>query len=216
VNWRFRHWIYRGNAWLDDYRELSSQSTTYGYDTLDNLVAVTDSLGHVTTMTYDPLSRKTGMDDPDMGEWSYRYDAAGNLLWQEDAAGQVINFSYDELNRLVQKEAGGETLAAYGYDGGEWGIGQRTALTDTTGNTTWSYDVRGRVISETRALEGGLGSYVTRWAYDAGDRVNVVAYPTGEVVYTQYDARGSVVGVTGHERNGTWNYLDEANYNALG
>ena len=64
------------------------------YDILGNLSNVTDTMGNATSLTYDSLSRKTAMVDPDMGAWSYVYDAAGNLSNQTDAKGQVITFTY--------------------------------------------------------------------------------------------------------------------------
>jgi len=52
--------------------------TQYGYDTLGNLVQVIAASGqteeNTTTMTYDSLSEKRNMTDPDMGTWSYTYD----------------------------------------------------------------------------------------------------------------------------------------------
>ncbi len=44
-------------------------------------------------MTYDTLSRKTSMYDPDMGYWVYTYDANGNLTSQKDAKNQTITFT---------------------------------------------------------------------------------------------------------------------------
>jgi RHS repeat-associated protein len=78
-------------------------TTAYEYDVLDNLTKVTDNASNVNTITYDSLSRKTGMTDPDMGSWSYGYDAVGNLVQQTDAENQVITFNYDELNRMTHK-----------------------------------------------------------------------------------------------------------------
>jgi YD repeat-containing protein len=113
--YRFRHWIYSGNAWLDNYREFDALVTSYGYDRLDNLTVVTDTLGITTTMQYDMFGRKEAMQDPDMGDWSYAYDALGNLLTQTDAKSQVIGFAYDGLNRLVEKDYGDDgTPEAYG------------------------------------------------------------------------------------------------------
>ena len=48
------------------------------YDVLGNLTNVTDAANNQTTITYDTLSRKTSMTDPDMGYWVYQYDANGN------------------------------------------------------------------------------------------------------------------------------------------
>ena len=78
-------------------------TTTYSYDTLGNLEEVVDAKNNVTEMTYDWLSRKKTMTDPDMGNWTYTYDANGNLETQTDAKEQTITFSYDELNRLTGK-----------------------------------------------------------------------------------------------------------------
>ena len=76
--------------------------TEYSYDTLGNLTQVraakgasgNDLLGApiTTTMTYDSLSKKRTMMDPDMGYWTYDYDKSGNLTYQTDAKGQTITF----------------------------------------------------------------------------------------------------------------------------
>jgi len=130
--------------------------TRYWYDAAGNLIAVRDALGNVTRIQYDPLGRKTAMDDPSMGHWEYRYDAAGNLVKQRDARGQALCFYYDALNRLVGKTyhsgvvdldglvcPGGPYAVSYAYDQGANGIGRRTGMTDTTGVTVWQYDARG-------------------------------------------------------------------------
>ncbi len=67
-------------------------TTTYGYDVLGNLLSVTDAANNQTTMTYDTLSRKRTMHDPDMGDGHYTYDATGNLASQRDAKSQTIQF----------------------------------------------------------------------------------------------------------------------------
>jgi RHS repeat-associated protein len=184
--------------------------TRYWYDAADNLIGVRDGLGNVTRIAYDPLGRKTAMDDPSMGHWEYRYDAAGNLTGQKDARGQELTFQYDALDRLTRKSAGGEVLAEYGYDQGPNGIGRRTAMTDTTGVTTWRYDARGRVLTETRTLTG-IGTFTTGWGYDAAGRVVRQVYPDGEVVTTAYNLRGLPTAVVGQSP-----YLTGAAYNALG
>ncbi|MCI0528195.1 MAG: fibronectin type III domain-containing protein, partial [Nitrospira sp.] len=85
-------------------------TTTYQYDTLGNLIQMTDTLGNITAMTYDTLGRKTTMRDPDMGKWLYEYDAVGNLIHQTDGKGQITEFTYDALNRIKTKShAGTET-----------------------------------------------------------------------------------------------------------
>ena len=387
-DWRFRHWIYRGTAYIDNYAEFNSYYTSYAYDELDNLVVVTDTNDITTTMNYDSLSRKIDMVDPDMGAWSYEYDAAGNLITQTDALSQTISFSYDDLNRLATKSSSAETLNSNSYhdaplidnfdslqaiwntngtviiptvdpanannnvvrmlgdgvaynthflrserslvhgdgisvlfktsaespqayltvnaEGGknfgvfvyndavratyndgsthsgdtlvddiqtnvwyavrifvndvsgflvdvrklddpsiggsyqhdmetdrEWRfqtvlknaanvylddfqetnaetIGRQMTLDDLSGSTAWGYDVRGRVVTETKTIDGA-GAYTTTYGYDAMDRVVEMTYPNGEVVTSTYNPQGLPENLSG------WtNYLISADYNAMG
>ncbi len=108
--------------------------TTYEYDVQGKLLKTTDDKGNESILTYNTLSRKIGMDDPDMGVWSYEYDNVGNIVKQTDAKGQVIHFQYDALNRLVQKDystqkALGVGDVVYTFDGGTGGGGGGTQTT---------------------------------------------------------------------------------------
>ena len=199
---------YYGTYSAPDWNAANPARTHYTYDPQGNLTQVTDALGHVTRITYDPLGRKTWMDDPSMGEWVYEYDDAGNLIAQTDAEGQRLTFHYDELNRLTHKFHAGDLLAEYGYDQGLYGIGQRTTMTDTSGTAAWQYDVQGRTLAETKTI-AGAGTFVTAWDYDAAGRVITTTYPTGEAVRTAYNLRGLPTGVTGLDA-----YLTGATYNA--
>ncbi len=198
------------------------QSTYYRYDVLDNLTTVTDTLGHVTTITYDLAGRKTAITDPDMGTWSYEYDPNGNLTHQTDARGQHLCFRYDPLNRLSAKGLGTPTscnlFAWYGYDEaghGAGAIGQRTSLysfTRTQPNTDpvrtdWYYDERGRVVSQTHQLWGNV--YTLHFTYTPSDRVATVTYPDGEVVTQSYsNQRGLPTRLT----SSLATYVDSASY----
>ncbi len=157
---------------------------------LGNLTEVTDTLGNVTTMAYDALGRKTSMADPDMGAWSYQYDLAGNLTTQTDARGCVTAFTYDGLDRLTGKSTTGcaQGGVSYAYDQEGYGesLGRRTAMTDSSGSTTWTYDTRGRVTQEVKLI--GTQPFTTSTTYDALDRVVTTTYPDGEVVTTAYNA----------------------------
>jgi len=211
--------------------------TKYIHDAAGNLIRVVDALGHVTTMAYDALGRKTAMDDPSMGKWNYVYNLAGNLIRQTDAEGQTLVFEYDELDRLIRKSVVSGSanqrvsasasnallpapysllhtsyslLAAYAYDQGLNGIGRRTAMTDTSGTAFWQYDAQGRAIRETRTV-AGAGTFVSTQGYDAAGRVITTALPTGEVIHNTYNLRGLPETVTGLD-----GYLTAAVYNALG
>jgi RHS repeat-associated protein len=189
--------------------------TRYWYNASGSLIAVRDALSNTTRMTYDPLGRKTAMDDPSMGHWEYRYDAASNLITQTDALQQSIGFTYDRLDRVIDKRLAGalQPLATYEYDTGANGIGHRTAMTDTTGIARWQFDARGRLIQETRTPTG-LSPMTIGYVYDAADRVVTLTYPNSEVVSTTFNLRGLPTQI----RSQTYgvNYLASASYNALG
>jgi hypothetical protein len=52
--------------------------------------------------------------------------------------------------------------------------------TDPSGSATWKYDLRGRVLTETKVINGtGGGTFVTQWNYDALDRPLWMKYPGG-------------------------------------
>jgi len=184
--------------------------TRYWYTADGQLAAVQDAAGDVTRLEYDALGRKVGLWDPSMGHWQYAYDPAGRLTAQTDALGQVTQFTYDALDRPLTRQAGSRVVTTtYGTQG--WATGRRIAMTDSTGLTTWGYDAQGQVLTETRALAGGLGTYQTTWSYDAAGRPLTVRLPTGEVVTTTYDARGLMQGLSG------WTpYLTGASYTAAG
>ena len=90
--------VYGTYAAPDWSAAILAAETRYWYNSAGNLIAVRDPLSNTTRMAYDPLGRKTTMDDPSMGRWTYRYDAAGNLVEQTDALGQRLEFVYDALD----------------------------------------------------------------------------------------------------------------------
>jgi len=188
-------------------------TTTYSYDVLNNLVQVKDNSNNTSTMNYDWLSRKTSMSDPDMGSWSYTYDNNGNLQTQTDAKSQAITFTYDALNRLTGKSGTGLSVS-YTYDsttGGNMGLGQRTGMTDASGNTTYKYDARGRLIQESHTIDSG--NYTLQYGYDSADRLTTVMYPTGETVTQTYNGRGSPYSLSGSV---VGNIVTSTLYNKLG
>ena len=139
-------------------------AVSFTYDALGNLLTATRG-GATTTLTYDKAGRKLTMADPDMGNWSYVYDALGNMTRQTDARACATNLAYDALNRLTGKTYSNcPTTAAvtYTYDSGTNGKGRRTSMGVTGGDyTSWTYDNRGRVLSENKQILPGGGQFIT-------------------------------------------------------
>ena len=193
---------------------------SYTYDAADRLVTVTRG-GVTTTLTHDFGSRKTQMADPDMGTWNYNYDALGNLETQTDARGCTTTFSYDSLNRITDKTFSGicgvtTTEITYSYDYGMNGKRHRTGMTDGSGNTSWTYDSRGRMTQETKVITSS-GTFKTQWSYNSADLVSSMTYPadasgnTGEVVNYTYLPQMLLDTVIG-----TSTYVKNTDYDAAG
>jgi YD repeat-containing protein len=185
-------------------------TTHYQYDGLGNLLQVTDAAGHITSIGYDTLSRKTSMTDPDMGSWSYAYDNVGNLTSQTDAKGQIITFSYDALNRLTAKHypTGPDVIYTYDEPFSPNSKGRLTTVSDASGTTKAFYDKLGRTTKTIKTMDGV--DYTTETTYDALSRTTSVIYPdpAHETVSYSYDAAGNLQSVGG--------YATYSGYNALG
>ncbi|MEJ5310984.1 MAG: carbohydrate binding domain-containing protein, partial [Anaerolineae bacterium] len=71
--WRFRHWIYRGTAYIDDYREFNTSGLSWTPD---------ERMG----FTYDSLDRLVGASPVNGGQGynqTYSYNAIGNLMTRD-------------------------------------------------------------------------------------------------------------------------------------
>ena len=193
-------------------------TANYQYDTRGLLDLFTDAHSNQTSITYDTLGRKTGMDDPDMGVWAYEYDLFGNLTKQTDARGTALEFEYDVLNRLTKKWDGpigsGTLLSTFSYDdetGGNEGIGRRTGLTDLSGSTSWTFNTLGQTTDVTQTISGT--AYTVSSTYDAFARALTTTYPDGEVLTNSFNALGAL-GAVATSLGG--NYVSALAYNPAG
>jgi len=155
------------------YLGATAVTSSYGYDPLGNLMAVTDPMGNNWSNSYDSLGRRTASTDPDLGTWSYGYDDAGRLLSQIDAKSQQTAFSYDRLGRVLTKTSGvglpNEEVVASTYDearSGFFNVGQLTTAANDNAVIASDYDAGGRLTKEVRSVD--TVAYAATTAYDAG------------------------------------------------
>ena len=117
-------------------------------------------------------ARAQGPDlNPDLGNWSYTYDAAGNVKLQTDGQNQSILFDYDALNRVTVKhpckttpttlatcEAEGtspqDVTMTYDDPAVPYAKGRLTRMSDSSGTSTFAYDILGRQLSKTQTIAG--------------------------------------------------------------
>lgn len=182
------------------------------YDINSNLVSTKDSKGAVYTYMYDAMGRTVAETDPEgasvyyeydlngnltkhvsanSGFSTYSYDANGNVICSTDAYGNETKISYDSMNRPVQIDIHREDLIN---------------KIDTHELTSYSYDTRGNVLTETNAL-GNTKKYSydgnsnviklvdekgksTTYKYDVGNKLTDIQYSDGSKVSYAYNRLG--------------------------
>jgi RHS repeat-associated protein len=166
--------------------------TTYTYDPHGNLASVTDPNGNVTTYDYDDFGQMIRQTSPVTGVTTYAYDLAGNLLSTTDANGATTTRTYDALSRPTSSSATRSGVTAenvsWTYDAGAFGLGRLSGTTDPSGTTSYAYERRGLLRSESRTIEGN--SFTTGFRYDADGNRNAIVYPSGNIVSYTHDHAG--------------------------
>ncbi len=193
--------------------ESDTYNTSYEYDTADNLVKITDTLGNVFTFTYDSLGRRIALSDPDLGNWTYTYDLAGNLIRQkQQGGGNLITGDgyyreYDALNQLIRIRNGSTITAPiienYTYDP----FGQRIKISrnDTANTTIYT------PFKELMRIKNSTGSYDFTYVYQDGTLVARVN-PDGSKYFYHPDHLGSTSLIT--DANG--NVVESTFYSPYG
>ena len=213
---------YDANNNLLSITDPLSNTTQYSYDTLNNLYAITDPMkgssrftynindqvigagdprGASTTYAYDGLDGVTSVSSPDSGTTSNTYDAAGKLRTSTDARGQKTTYTYDALNRVIQTGYSDGKISTYAYDQGTNGLGRLSSITDSSGATSWIYDVHGRVVRKQQIISvpiPNLNPLVLNinYGYDLQGRLIKITYPSGRQIGYGYDTAGRVNAVT--------------------
>ncbi|MEO1261904.1 MAG: RHS repeat-associated core domain-containing protein [Bacteroidota bacterium] len=185
--------------------DAMNNTTAYTYDGNGNVLTRTDANGMTTYYAYDNLNRllsKTYDGNTD----SYSYDPNGNLLSCSNNH-ISMSFTYDALNRLTSKTINNWGLTiAYEYDF----AGNRTKMTDPSGETSYEYDANNRLTSmtnpagETTLFTYDLGGRLTRqnnhngtsagYTYDAANRLTVLVHRNAagdELVRYRYEYDGN-------------------------
>ena len=150
---------------------------TYGYDSHDRIVRLSEASGKVTAYSYsgnsvtttekgvstirtkDASGQMIKVSDPS-GEAVYAYRADGQLKGITAPGGVVTSFEYDVYGRktkMVDPSAGTQTSSETNHADGSYTMSQ----TDAKGlTTTVNYDAYGRVVSVTRP------EFNTSYTYD--------------------------------------------------
>ncbi len=211
------------------------QSTSYSYDTLDNLTTVNQGV-QTRSFVYDSLKRLTSATNPESGATSYVYDANGNLKQKTDALGKWLFYNYDSLNRNVEvisnnaqtsyitrtydtatngKGRLGYTFTNSWYYGGPAGQYLDHSAID-------SYDALGRPLVQRQHFRinndtAWSAAYQTSQTYDLAGNLKSKTSPSGRVANYNYNTAGQMTTFTGNLGDGTTrNYATGMTYTPAG
>lgn len=199
----------------------NNKTTTYGYDGQDRLIKVTDARNLSTLYTLDGLGNQLGLTSPDTGVTTTTVDLGGNVLTRLDAKGQLTSYSYDVLNRITRIVYHDAKEVNYSYDTGTNAKGRLTQITDENGSIQYTYDARGRILSETRTMQVNstpVSSITasTSYQYDATGRLIKLTYPNGRVLNYTRDSLGRITQIDTSKDGVSATILSQVTYRPFG
>jgi YD repeat-containing protein len=145
----------------------------------------------------------------------------GNLLQktspapnQTGTATQTVSYCCDALHRVTGKGYGAQScplstpVVSYVYDSGTNAIGKLNSLTDQAGTASYSYDVLGRLASETRVIAGVSKSM--SYSYNLDGSLKTLTNPSGAMITYTPDSAGRVLSAV--DSGNSINYVTGATY----
>ena len=144
--------------------------TTFTYDARDSLTRLTDARGHATTFTYNSLKQLAKQTDPLGRVTTFQYDQVYNLYTRTDPRGVLTTFNYDSDNRHTLSLFPHDPRVTFNFDT----VGNRYAVKDGTGITSYVYDANHRVQSVTNSF-----NRTVTYSYDLRDQRVGMTDPDG-------------------------------------
>jgi RHS repeat-associated protein len=176
--------------------------TTYGYDPVGNRTSVLNARSKLTLIVYDEMNRETSITDPAGGIGSISYDNVGNVASRTSATGGVTTFAYDKVHQLTditmpRGNVSGATAETYTWHFGYDLAGNQTTVTDPADKvTTTAFDELNRPTSVTDPL-----MHLTQTEYDAAGNVVSRIDGFGNKTTFGYDGLGRLETVTSPRGN---------------
>ena len=223
---------YDGNGRIATKTDQAGRTTRFEYDRVGRLLKVIDALEKATTYTYNELGhtltqvdandRTTRFDYDRVGRRvkrvlplgmfeTFGYDGVGNLTSRTNFKGETTTYEYDPMNKLTRKTPAAAlnqppVVFTYGP------TGKRASMTDATGTTTYTYDLRDRLTSKV-APQGTL-----TYTYDAASNLTSVTSSNSGGVSVSYnsDELNRLSTVTDNPQTATTTYSYDANGNVTG
>ncbi|KRB09208.1 putative Ig domain-containing protein [Lysobacter sp. Root690] len=186
----------------DNDADGQGQTLSFAYDSQARSTRVSDSTGRAWVYYYDENNQLIAAEQPSAGGWqetyTYEYDADGNLTaaMSDGMAGTVYRFDANG-NAIEQREFISSGLRVIAR------VTERTfnAANQITSETVYEVD-EGDILGLAGAGDAGKNStstppanaLITRYLYDAANRLRFVVNAAGEVSESEYASTGFGVG----------------------
>ncbi len=140
-------------------------TTTWSYDALNRITAVTDPFGDTVSYAYDEAGNRTSLTYPDAKSVSYDYDPANRLTQVTDWSAQVTGYTYDAADRLASASLPNGVDSTYSYNAAGWVTSiDHIVGAEMLSSFQYTYDAVGNRISaaEELAPPSGVASISNR------------------------------------------------------
>jgi YD repeat-containing protein len=150
------------------------------------------------TQTFDGYGRLATHQDPiQAAPISYTYYANDKPLAITDARGATSTFTYNNRGLTTGISYGGPSPVpapvGIAYDA----AGNRTSMSDGTGNVSYAYNSLSEMTSETRQFSGLSGNFTLAYEYTLLGQLKSITDPVGSRVDYSYDGANRLTSATG-------------------
>jgi RHS repeat-associated protein len=172
----------------------------FGYNSLHTVTSVKDPRNLTTSYLVDGLNQVQQLNSPDTGATSVTFDAGGNRKTVKDSRSVTATYTHDALDRVTAIAYPNWQGTTYSYGTSGTSAGRLTGFSDESGNTSYTYDGFGRVLTKTQVVVSGQTqrSLAVTYAYGTSGpstgKVLSMTYPSGVRLNVTYDAAGRVAG----------------------
>jgi len=229
---RFQQWDILNRPTVTTVPNTASQIAAGGpstvqvlntYDAASGINQSTRDTRLVTTgYSADPFNKPISEWSPDSGGRSVGRNALGDVLSSTDARGITLHVSRDNLGRITNVTPGYGAPVSISYVAGRQDH-LPASMSDPSGNTTWTYDSAGRMMSKAQTVAGitrqvsllrdGIGR-VTRMTYPSGMAVDLT-YSADKVASLTVNGMPFISGIAYQATTGVatqWNWANSSQY----
>jgi RHS repeat-associated protein len=176
-----------GTGYVLSSTDRNGQVTTFTYDVLNRLVAVTYADSSTVALTWDLGDRLTNVQDSTGGTITRAYDDLDRVVSEITPQG-MVTYTYDAAGRRLTMQAGNQVQVSYSYDAGN----RLTGITQGGTSVSFGYDAANRRTSA--VLPGGI---TAAYSFDVASQLTSISYDNGSTnlgtLTYGYDLAGHIV-----------------------